>query len=294
VQTYFSATAILWEGTNLASSLAAALERIQSVRPALLIDTALHDKPIVEDALATVTAASVQLRSGGEPDTDEADRVAEALRTSQCDAVVGIGGGSVLDLAKAVAGLIVAPGTAADYQGFNLLPGPAMPVVAIPTTAGTGSEVTGTAVLVNRAKSLKLGINSPHIVPAVAVLEPGLLLGTPRRLSLSSGMDAISHAVESYSALRANEITRSLSIGAFRLLVPTLHRVLDDPDNLHARRSMLVGSTMAGLAVMNAGTGAAHAMAYPLGVHLGVPHSEALTMLLPEVARSSTRSNPGV
>jgi alcohol dehydrogenase class IV len=294
VQAFFSATRIVWEHAVLADAISTALAEIGSARPVVIVDAAVHANPIIDTAMAQVRPASVEIRRGGEPETDEADELAMRLSDVECDAVVGIGGGSVLDLAKALGGLVRAEGRAADYQGFNLLPGPALPIVAVPTTAGTGSEVTGTAVLVNRVKELKLGINSPHIVPAVAILEPGLLLGMPRRLTLSAGMDALSHTIESYSARRATEFTRALSVGAYRLLTRALGNVLDDEHDLDARRDMLVGSAMAGLAAMNAGTGAAHAMAYPLGLHLGVPHSEALTMLLPQIVSSCSERAPGL
>lgn len=293
MHSFFAATRVVWDAPSLAHALREVLAERSVARVAVVLDAALQGCPEVDDAVGAVGAVDVVVRSGGEPDTDEADALTSRLRTAACDAVVGIGGGSVLDLSKAVGGLLGAPGTAADYQGFNLLPGPAVPVVAVPTTAGTGSEVTGAAVMVNRAKQLKLGINSPHIVPAAAVLEPALLVGIPRRLLLSAGMDALSHTIESYSARRATPITRALSVSGYRLLAPALGRALGDPRDRDALRDLLVGATMAGLAVMNAGSGAAHAMAYPLGVHLGVPHSEALTMLMPEVAASIVAQAPG-
>jgi alcohol dehydrogenase class IV len=292
-QSYFSATRIVW-GESLVTALGAALAAHGVDRPLVIVDSAVVSHPVVSEAIQRLVVATVHERSGSEPETTEADALCNLGREARCDGVIGIGGGSVLDLAKAVGGLVPAAGNAADYQGFNLLPGPAHPVIAVPTTAGTGSEVTGTAVLVNRAKAMKLGINSPHIVPKVAILEPRLVAGLPVGLTLTAGMDAISHAVESYSARKATPISRALSIGAFRLLIDAVDRALRHPDDLHAREATLIGSTMAGLAVMNAGTGAAHAMAYPLGVHLGVPHSVALAMLLPEIVESCERVQPDV
>lgn len=291
---FFSATRVSWANDTFTVALRASVDEIASRRAAVLVDLAVAESPVVMDALAGVAPVVVRSRTGAEPETDEADDVVSRMREARCDAVIGIGGGSVIDLSKAVAGLVGVTGRAADYQGFNLLPAGALPVIAVPTTAGTGAEVTGTAVLVNRAKAMKLGINSPHIVPRVAILEPRLAAGMPPRLTLTAGMDAISHTVESYTAHKATPITRALSTGALRLLVDALPRALADGDDLAARQDTLVGSTMAGLAVMNAGTGAAHAMAYPLGVHLGVPHSVALAMLLPEIVESCERAQPGI
>ncbi len=282
---------MIWD-TDLALAVRSVGDELDMRRPLVIVDAAVAGHSVVADTISGFAQSVVHQRAGNEPETPEADTLCARARDGACDAVVGIGGGSVLDLAKAVGGLVPASGDAASYQGFNLLPGPALPVVAVPTTAGSGSEVTGTAVLVNRVKGLKLGINSPHIVPKVAVLEPRLLGGMPARLTLTSGMDAISHAVESYSANGATQFTRPLAIRSFQLLVDAVDRSLADGDDLAARADSLIGSAMAGLAVMNAGTGAAHAMAYPLGVHLGVPHSHALTMLLPEVVEACERAQP--
>lgn len=294
MSTFFSATRIVWDG-ELVESLQAGLEEVGASRPAILIDAAVAQHPLLAAVTSALGPAIVEVReSGGEPETAEADERTARLREAGADAVIGIGGGSVLDLSKALAGLVPAPKLAADYQGFNLLTEQALPVLAVPTTAGTGSEVTGTAVLVNREKEMKLGINSPMIVPRVAVLEPQLTVSIPTRLTLSAGMDALSHATESFSGRSATVISRSLGSTAFDVLSDALPRALADGTDLDARRDMLLGATIAGLAVMNAGTGAAHAMAYPLGVHFGVPHSEALTMLLPAIARSCEAAQGGV
>jgi alcohol dehydrogenase len=288
---FFSATRIVWDHGDFVETMRDGLAEARGVRPAVIVDASVLGLSLMSKTLDELHPGLVVPRSGSEPDTTEADELTAQLRASACDAVVGIGGGSVIDLAKAVAGLVPATGPAAAYQGFNLLTEPALPVIAVPTTAGTGSEVTGTAVLVNREKNLKLGINSPMIVPRVAILEPELTLGLPPRMTLSTGMDALSHATESYSARKASGFTLALATRAFDTLTGALPQVLADPHDVAARLAMQIGSTMAGLAVMNAGTGAAHAMAYPLGVHFGVPHSEALTMLLPAIARSCERGD---
>jgi alcohol dehydrogenase len=288
---YFSPTRVVWDVVP-AEALSEELRELGARRPFVLLDAAIAGHALVAEAVRGLDDVCVQRSTGGEPETSEADELAAVARREGCDVVVGIGGGSVMDLSKAVAGLVRAVGEAADYQGFGLLPGPAVPVIVMPTTAGTGSEVTWTAVLVNRAKNLKLGINSPHIVPVLALLEPRLTTGMQPRLTLSSGLDAIGHAVESYGARKATPISRALSRQAFTMLTRALPNALADGDDLDARRAMLLGSTIAGMAVFNAGTGAAHAMAYPLGVRLSVPHSEALAMLLPKIAESVQRAEP--
>lgn len=229
-----------------------------------------------------------------EPDTDYADELTAQIKANPPEVLVGIGGGSILDLTKGVAVLLTNPGKAADYQGFNLVKTPGLPIIAIPTTAGTGSEVTWTAVFTNRSKLIKGGINSPHCFPRFAILDPKLTVSMPRRVTLSSGMDALSHAVESYTAKNASLLSRALSVQGAQLLYEGLSGVFRDESDLKARHKTQLGSTIAGWACFNAGTGACHSLAYPLGVYFGVPHGEALSMLLPTVVRINDAKQPGL
>src|SRR5262249_52425616 len=183
---------------------------------------------------------------------------------------------------------------AADYQGFNLVKRAGLPIIAIPTTAGTGSEVTWTAVFTNRTRMVKGGINSPYCFPRYAILDSLLTASMPRRVTLSSGMDALSHAIESYTAKNASLLSRTMSEQALRLLYEGLSRVFRNETDLEGRRLTQLGSTIAGWACFNAGTGACHSLAYPLGVYFKVPHGEALSMLLPIVARINNTKQPGI
>ena len=229
-----------------------------------------------------------------EPDIDFLDSVANEFRSLDPSVILGLGGGSAMDVAKGLSALLTNPGSAVDYQGFNLVPNPGVPSVMVPTTAGTGSEVTWTAVFTNRRTMRKLGINSRHILPRYALLDPDLTLSLPPGVTMSSGMDALSHAIEAYTARTGNAVARMMCLEAFRLLSANLPQVLRKPNDRDARSNMQLGSTLAGWAIFNAGTGACHSVAYALGTHCGVPHGVAIAMLLPHVMRINEAKCPGL
>ncbi len=218
-----------------------------------------------------------------EPYLDGADAAAEVGRQLEADLVVGMGGGSAMDTAKAAAILITNGGKAQDYVGLNLvsLPGPS--TIMIPTTAGTGAEVTFTAVFTNRQTSSKGGINSPFLFPQVALLDPELTLSLPPHVTAATGMDALTHAIESVTSRSCTPFTEALALAAVRLIAENLRRAVFHGDDIDARENMLYGSLLAGMALADAGVGAAHALAYPLGGKYRISHGLANAMLIPSV-----------
>ncbi len=214
------------------------------------------------------------------------------------DVVVGMGGGSCIDLAKAVAVVLTHGGQASDYYGELRVPGPVLPVVALPTTAGTGSEVTPVAVLTDPDRISKVGISSPHLIPHTAVCDPELTLGCPPALTASAGADALSHVVEAFTAVRRtpaaelatervfvgkNELTDTFALLGVRLIAGSLHRAWSVPDDVQAREAMMLGATAGGFALGSAGTAAAHAIQYPVGAVTHTPHGVGVGCLLPYV-----------
>jgi alcohol dehydrogenase class IV len=225
-------------------------------------------------------------------------RCAETAAAAAPDVVVGMGGGSCLDLAKAVAVLLTHGGTPADYYGELRVPGPVVPVVALPTTAGTGSEVTPVAVLTDPDRISKVGISSPHLIPHAAVCDPELTLGCPPGLTASAGADALSHVIEAFTAIRRpataqlaservfvgkNELTDTYALLGIRLIAGSLHRAWTTPDDVEAREAMMLGATAGGFALGSAGTAAAHAIQYPVGALTHTPHGVGVGALLPYV-----------
>ena len=216
------------------------------------------------------------------------------------DVVLGLGGGSCLDMAKVVALVLTHGGHPLDYVGELQVPGPLLPVVAVPTTAGTGSEATPVAVILDDERGLKVGISSPHLVPLIAVCDPELTYSCPASLARASGADALTHLVESFTAIRRpwtpqtatervfvgkSALTDQLALAGIRLAGESLTRAVNDPADTAARDTMSLVALYGGLALGSAGTAAAHAIQYPLGALTHTPHGLGVGALLPYVMR---------
>jgi alcohol dehydrogenase class IV len=213
------------------------------------------------------------LRGASEPDYDYVDSIADLARAGETpDAVIGIGGGSTLDVAKAVAGLLTNEGPAMRYRGDDQFTNPAVPTIIIPTTAGTGSEATTSASFIDRKSMMKLGINGRYMNARYAVLDAEWTLSCPFLVAASAGIDALVHTVESFMTTNANPLSRALNREAFRMLYRDLPTLADDPNNAERRQSLLLGAYIAAAALFNTGSGVAGALSYPLGVYNDVPH----------------------
>jgi alcohol dehydrogenase class IV len=218
-----------------------------------------------------------------EPNYGQVNTCVEYLKKKRCDMVVGLGGGSVLDCAKMAAVMTKNPGEVPDYFGTDLVPNPGLPVVAIPTTAGTGSEVSPASVFVDPKDQVKKGVRSEFMVPEVAILDPSLTSGLPQSLTASTGIDALTHAIEAYTSLHATLISDIFAERSIRLIGEHLRVAYANGKDLSARYGMLMGSFFAGVAFGTAGVGAVHAIAHTLGGTHKVPHGLANALLLPYV-----------
>ncbi len=221
----------------------------------------------------------------GEPSLEVADKGAVLARAEGCDIVVGIGGGSTLDAAKAMAIIVTNGGEARQYLGLNNVPRPGLPKIMIPTTAGTGSEVTFTAVFIRKDLKKKEGMNSPYLYPELALLDPLLTVSVPPDVTASTGLDALCHAIESYTSIIANPMSEMISLEAIGLIASNLRTSVHNGSDIRARENMLLGSLYAGLGLANAGVTAVHSLSYPLGGTYGIPHGLANTIMLPPVMR---------
>ncbi len=218
-----------------------------------------------------------------EPPIELVDEGAKAAVKGKCDCVVGIGGGSAMDTAKAISAVAGNKGKAVDYLGLNNVPGPGLPQIQVPTTAGTGSEVTFTAVFVRKNLKKKEGMNSPYLYPDIALCDPILTLTLPPKPTAETGVDALCHAIESYTSINASPMSEMFSLEAIRLISENLRTCVHNGSDLQAREQMLLGSLYAGIGLANAGVTAVHSLSYPLGGRYGVPHGLANTMILPAV-----------
>ncbi|MGY9048472.1 hypothetical protein P775_02765 [Puniceibacterium antarcticum] len=271
-------------------------------RALIITDERLAGDATITDIVAQLEGVglAVRLDSSTQPDVPVSTTIesAEAARDFAPDLVIGIGGGSCLDMAKCVAILLTHGGTPQDYYGEFKVPGPVMPLIAIPTTAGTGSEVTPVAVLSDTERKLKVGISSPHIIPTVAICDPDLTLTCPPTLTAIAGADALTHAIEAFTAIRhepapglsqervfvgKNATSDAFALRAISLLWEGLATACTDGTNVEARANVMLGATMAGLAFGVAGTAAAHAIQYPVGALTHTPHGSGVACLMPYV-----------
>jgi alcohol dehydrogenase len=226
------------------------------------------------------------------------DEAVERGRAFRPDVVVAVGGGSAIDLSKVTALLLAYSGPLSGYYGEHRVPGPVLPLVALPTTAGTGSEVTPVSVIGDPELGMKVGVSSPYLIPRTAICDPLLTLEAPPRVTAFAGIDALAHAIEAFMAVERrpawelpldrvavgkNALSDALALVAIRAIAPALERAVSDGGDLDARASMLYGSLAAGLAFANAGVSAAHALQFAVGAATGTPHGLGTGMLLPYV-----------
>ncbi len=244
--------------------------------------------PLRKEKISTVIFDGVE----PEPPVEIADRCGALAREEKCNFILGVGGGSAMDTAKAAAVLATNEGAARDYQGLDKVPKPGLPKGMIPTTAGTGSEVTFTAVFINKDQRKKAGINSPFLYPELSVLDPELTLTLPPTVTAFTGMDALAHAVESYTSTASNSVSEIFSLRAIRLIGRNLRDAVFHGLDPQSRAHMLLGSLLAGVGLANAGVTAVHSLSYPMGGEYHVPHGVANGMLLAPVMEYNVFSCP--
>lgn len=250
--------------------------------------------PAVEAALTSAGIESVVFRVDHEPTLDMVRAGVSRLLREGCDAVLGLGGGSAIDLGKAVAALATNPGDPLDYlevvgrgQALRVRP---LPFVAVPTTAGTGAEVTRNAVIGVVNAGVKVSLRSPHMLPVLAVIDPDLLVGLPARVVAASGLDAFVHLSEAFVSCKANPITDALAIEGLRRSARSLRRAVESGLDETTREDLSAASLMGGLCLANAGLGAVHGFAGPLGGTLSAPHGQICAALLPAVMDVNLRA----
>lgn len=269
-------------------------------RVLVLTDRVLVDQPRVAELIAAVEGAvgSCAVFSDATPDVplSDVDLAVAAAADADANVLLAVGGGTVIDLAKIVGVIRRHGGAPADYYGESKVPGPTMPLVAVPTTSGTGSELTPVSVLTDPDRELKVGVSSVHLVPDFAIVDPELTYSCPPGVTAHSGIDAFCHAVESFIAaprahgprdlveqvfLGANPITDHYALSAAERIARSLVRATRDGGDTDARADMAHGSVLAGLAFSHAGNGAPHALQYPIGAATHTPHGLGVGLLLP-------------
>ena len=219
----------------------------------------------------------------GNPSTDTVAKAAEGFKSSNADFIVAFGGGSPLDVAKAVAVIASYGGNITDYEGGGKVPGPVVPMIAIPTTAGTGSEVTAFSVITDHSRNYKLTVVSNYLLPAYAILDPELITTVPKSTAAACGIDAMVHALEAFISKAASPFSDLFAKEALRLIGTSIRDYVLDRSNLAACESMLTGSLFAGIAFSHARLGDVHAMSHPVSAYFDVAHGVANAVLLPTI-----------
>jgi len=252
------------------------------------------DGGIVDELLARLTRegiGQVVVQQRAEPTVEDVDSAVQRARAKGCDAVIALGGGSAIDAAKAAAGLLTNGGSALDYMEVvgagRQISQPAAPWMAIPTTAGTGAEVTRNAVIGYPPRRFKASIRSECLLARVVLVDPRLQAGVPAEVAARSGMDALCQLIESYTSRGAAPITDALALEGLRRAGQSLERACADPADLAAREDMAMAALLSGLTLSNAGLGAAHGFAAPMGANFPVPHGAICAVLLPHVIRAN-------
>jgi alcohol dehydrogenase class IV len=215
----------------------------------------------------------------------------EMAKKERAQLLVGIGGGSPMDITKTAAIMLTNKGPIGAYFGVNLVPKAGLPIILVPTTAGTGSEVTPIAILSDEGEKLKKGIVSPYLYPAISILDAELTLGLPPHVTAATGMDALIHGIEAFTSVNATGITDMFNLRAIELIYKNIRIAYAKGDNIEARTAMMEGALLAGVGFANAGVTAVHAFAYPIGAEFHIPHGIANTLMLPHVIRFNVLGN---
>jgi alcohol dehydrogenase class IV len=283
-------------GGGTSGDLPEHVARIGITRPLVVSDRFLLDEgpagPLVERLESAGAAVATFGDVQPDPTLENVHGAVRALRDHEADGVVAIGGGSPMDTAKAAAAAFANEGDVRDYAGYGQVPGPGLPLVAVPTTAGTGSEVTRVAVITDTERDVKMMMLDGNLMARVAISDYKLTISTPPALTSWVGVDSLTHAIEAFVSTRATVLTDLLALQAARLIGAHLRRAVSTPDDEQAREAMMLGATLAGAAFSNSSVALVHGMSRPIGAHFHLAHGLSNALLLPTVTRFSVSGAP--
>ncbi len=276
-------------GTGVINRLGELVQELDGKKVFLVTDKGLAEAGHAQHAVDVLDDAGLNVTVYSEvhcnPTTEDVDTALEVARKAKVDLIVGLGGGSSMDCAKGVNFLLTNGGKMQDYWGVGKATKPMLPMIAVPTTAGTGSEAQSFALISDAKTHVKMACGDKKAACKVAVLDPELTTSMPSTVAAATGIDAISHAIETYVTKPRNSISQLFSRQAWQLLSHAFPIVFEDPANLDARGAMLLGAHYAGMAIENSMLGATHALANPLTAHHDLTHGVAIGVMLPHVIR---------
>lgn len=283
-------------GNGAAAQAGPEAVRLGAKKALLVTDEILMRAGAVKPVTDSLEAANIETvifdKIASEPVVKFVEEGLKLLRQKKCDVIVAVGGGSPIDTAKAIAVMAANPGKIEDYMGIGKIKNPGMPLIAIPTTAGTGSEVTIFTIITDTKRDVKMLIGSPHVMPQIALVDPLMTLGMPRGLTAATGLDALTHAIEAYVSLKAQPLSDVLALSAIERLFKNLPQAWANPNNIEARTQTLLGAMQAGIAFSNASVALVHGMSRPLGAYFHIPHGLSNATLLGDVMEFSIMGNP--
>lgn len=286
---------VIYLGKGAIENLSNEVKKFNATRVLLITDAGVQkaglDKQVIEIIERGGAQVEVYADVEAEPSTDTVDRVGQLVRENSYQLLVGLGGGSPMDVTKGASVLATNGGSIKDYAGIELIPQRGIPTILIPTTSGTGSEVTQNAIFAFKEEQVKKGVVSQYLLPRVAIVDPMLTLSCPPHITAATGVDALVHAVESFTALKATPHTDIYALEAIRLISANLRTAVANGSDLEAREKMAMGSFFAGVSLANAGVGAVHALAYPLGGKFHVSHGVSNALLFAPVIEFNCVSN---
>jgi len=294
--TLFRTTRRILFGLGAVEKIGTEAQLLKAKKVLIITDPGVIQAGLLESVEKSLQSAGLPfvIFDGVEPDPriEVVEKSAQLAKKEGINLIIGFGGGSSQDIAKVTSIMITNTGKIDSYFGVDLVPNSGIPVILVPTTAGTGSEVTPIAILSDTKEKLKKGIVSAYLFPEVAIVDPKLTIGLPPSVTAFTGMDALTHAIEAYYSINATDLSDLLAFRAMELLSKNITMAFAHGENLVARSNMMEGSLLAGIAFANAGVGAVHAFAYPLGGEFHLAHGLTNTLMLPYVMRYNILACP--
>ncbi len=292
----FRIPSIIHYGAGSLNELAPTARQLGFTRILLVTDTGMVKLGVAGQAQELLEKAGFHVtlfdKVQPDPTLQNVEDGVVLLSAEECDGIVAVGGGSPIDCAKGIAVSHANPGPLPDFMGVEKIPRAGLPVIAVPTTAGTGSEATRVMVITDTSRDVKMMFASRHCLCAAAIVDPTLTLSMPRLLTAVVGVDALCHAIEAYVSKRAQPMTDLLALSAIRLIAPNLRAACDDGQNLQARGAVMLGAMQAGMAFSNSSVALVHGMARPLGACFHLTHGLSIAVLLPVVTEFSLPAAP--
>ena len=294
IHSFFSPNRVLF-GIGASREIGKEAKALGGTKGLIVTDPGVVNSGLVSSLRTSLEEAGMKVflfdRVEPEPSASLVDESAQLTKENGVDVVIGVGGGSSLDIAKGASLLASNPGNVLDYCGMDLIPKRGLPKILVPTTAGTGSEVTRVFVLTDKRDNMKKVVFSNYAIPELALVDPMLTISMPSKVTADSGMDALVHAIETYVSMNATPFSDLLASKAIELIAKYLPMAFAKGENIEARYHMSLASLLAGMAFASGGLGAVHALAYPLGTEYHLPHGRTNAIMLPHVMEFNSIGN---